>query len=151
MILKNPEELNGSSSVYDFELHMPIPTIGFIRQETGEDLVILSGTETKAKAHIRNITKLAMSYILSDKLTSTRYKLEYLIAKNAEYRNAFINFVAQIVFEIINSSALETYLSNAKDLENMFTNWTKATLKGSILNVDYFRKNLKTEEIRVGY
>lgn len=149
--LKNPEELDGLDSTYDFKLHMPIPSLDFIRQETGEDLIILSGTESKAKAHVKNLTKLAMSYVLADKIRNTRYKLEYLIAKNAEYRYAFLNFVAQIVFEVINSSALETYLSNAKDLDNMFTNWTKTTLKGSILNVDYFRQPLKTEEIRVGY
>lgn len=150
-IKHNPSDLDGLNSKYDYDLHLPIPTVDFIKQETGEDLILLAGNETKAKAFLRQIANFTMSFVKRDRSKETAYKLEYLIAKNKEYRHAFIMFVSNIVFEIINSQAMETYLTSGKNIDDMFTGLTKTQYEGSILNVYYFTEYLDSNVIRVGY
>lgn len=92
----NPDTLNGQST-YDYNLHLPIPTFSYIRQETGIDLILATGSEQEASATLKFITRTAMNAIKANLITETRNTIEFLIAKSKPHRESFLAVVAYIV------------------------------------------------------
>lgn len=92
----NPSTLDGQS-VYQYDIHLPIPTYSFIRQETGIDLIVATGSEQEAQATLRFLTRTAMNAIKTNLITETRNTIEFLIAKSVPHRQAFITVVAYLV------------------------------------------------------
>lgn len=95
----NPTTLDGDS-VYNFDLHLPIPTISYILQETGIDLVISTGSTTQANATLRFMTKTAMNAIKTNLTSEARVIIEYLIAKSERHRAAFLDVVAYLILAV---------------------------------------------------
>lgn len=95
----NPTTLDGDS-VYNFTLHLPIPTITYIAQETGIDLVVSTGSTTQANATLRFMTKTAMNAIKTNLTSEAKITVEYLIAKSAKYRAAFLDVVAYLILAV---------------------------------------------------
>lgn len=95
----NPTTLDGDS-VYNSTLHLPIPTISYIAQETGIDLVVSTGSTTQANATLRFMTKTAMNAIKTNLTSEARITVEYLIAKSAKYRAAFLDVVAYLILAV---------------------------------------------------
>ena len=95
----NPTTLDGDS-VYNFTLHLPIPTTSYIAQETGIDLVVSTGSTTQANATLRFMTKTAMNAIKTNLTSEARITVEYLIAKSAKYRAAFLDVVAYLILAV---------------------------------------------------
>lgn len=95
----NPTTLDGDS-VYNFTLHLPIPTTSYILQETGIDLVVSTGSNAQANATLRFMTKTAMNAIKTNLPAEARLSIEYLIAKNARHRAAFLDVVAYLILAV---------------------------------------------------
>ena len=71
----NPTTLDGDS-VYNFTLHLPIPTTSYILQETGIDLVVSTGSNSQANATLRFMTKTAMNAIKTNLTAEARISIE---------------------------------------------------------------------------
>lgn len=95
----NPTTLDGDS-VYNYDLHLPIPTISYIAQETGIDLVVSTGSTTQANATLRFMTKTAMNAIKTNLTSEARITVEYLIAKSERHRSAFLDVVAYLILAV---------------------------------------------------
>jgi len=95
----NPTTLDGDS-VYNYDLHLPIPTISYIAQETGIDLVVSTGSTTQANATLRFMTKTAMNAIKTNLTSEARITVEYLIAKSERHRAAFLDVVAYLILAV---------------------------------------------------
>lgn len=134
----NPTQLDGTTSKYDYNLHMPIPTLSFIADETGENMVINTGSEQKARALVKKYTKIAFNLIMSTKIQQTRNDLEYLIATNAEYRYAFISFVAGLISDIYVAGDEALLLASGVDITKHLTISTRALLEGGVLSIGRF-------------
>lgn len=129
-------QLDGKSgSVYDFTLHMPIPTLEKLRAETGIDLLAFTGTETKAKADLRMHTIKAKNILMGSKTRNSANDMEYLIATNETYRNDFIAYVCSFVYDVLYNGLLEKLnnIANAEDLTANLSFGSFAMLKGSSL------------------
>lgn len=95
----NPTSLDGDS-VYDFDIHLPLPTISYILQETGIDLTISTGSTTQANTTIRFMSKTAMNAIKANLPSQARINVEYLIAKSERHRSAFLDVVAYMILAV---------------------------------------------------
>lgn len=124
-----------SGSVYDFNLHMPIPTLEKLRAETGIDLLAFAGNETKAKADLKMHTLTAKNILMGSKTRNSANDIEYLIATNETYRNDFISYVCSFVYDILFNGLLEKLndIVNAEDLTANLSFSSFAMLKGSSL------------------
>jgi hypothetical protein len=124
-----------SGSVYDFNLHLPVPTLEKLRAETGIDLLAFTGTETKAKADLKMHTLTAKNILMGSKTRNSASDMEYLIATNETYRNDFISYVCGFVYDILFNGLLEKLnnIVNAEDLTANLSFGSFAMLKGSSL------------------
>lgn len=89
-------ELN--NSYYDKQTHTRYPNIDYIKNQTGEDLMVLVGNELRAKAEIRNITDEIKAYLQKTKLRVTFNYMEYLTAKDKEYANEWCKIIASVIY-----------------------------------------------------
>lgn len=86
------------NSTYDIKAHTRYPTIDFIKNETGEDMTVLVGSELRAKATIKQIVNDFKSYLSKNKLRETYNAIEYLVATNEEWINEWNRIIAAIIF-----------------------------------------------------
>lgn len=140
-----------SGSVYDFNLHLPVPTLEKFRAETGIDLLTFTGTEIKAKADMKMNAIKAKNILMGSKMRNSANDMEYLIATNETYRNDFVSYVCSFIYDILFNGLLEKMndIVNAEDLTANLSFGSFAMLKGSSL-----RNNQITGvryKYRVGY
>lgn len=83
--------------IWDYKLHFPIPTLTYILNRTGEDILSKYGTETEANSTILKITRFAKNYLLQTR--DNMLKWEYKIARDIdllyevlEYLLSFIDY-----------------------------------------------------------
>ncbi len=124
-----------SGSVYDFNLHLPIPTLEKLRAETGIDLLTFTGTEIKAIADIKMNAIKAKNILMGSKTRNSASDMEYLIAINETYRSDFISYVCSFIYDILFNGLLEKMndIVNAEDLTANLSFGSFAMLKGSSL------------------
>lgn len=96
--------LNDLNSVYDLDTHTAYPTVQYILNQTGENMITLTGNELKAKATIRQITDEVKQFLFNSKLRDTYNVLEYFIATNMNYRLEWIKSIANIIYAEYNMS-----------------------------------------------
>lgn len=95
----NPTSLDGDS-VYDYNLHIPIPTKEYILKETGIDLTLATGSIQEADATLRFMTKTAINAIKANLTSNARNIIEYLIAKSPRHRAGFLDVVAYLILAV---------------------------------------------------
>ncbi len=124
-----------SGSVYDFNLHLPVPTLEKFRAETGIDLLTFTGTEIKAKADMKMNAIKAKNILMGSKMRNSANDMEYLIATNETYRNDFVSYVCSFIYDILFNGLLEKMndIVNAEDLTANLSFGSFAMLKGSSL------------------
>lgn len=96
--------IKDNNSIYDVNTHTPYPTIDFIRQQTGEDMIVLVGNELKAQATIRQITDTFKRELRKYHLVNNFNFIEYLIATDDAWRFEFISTVAAIIYDHYNTT-----------------------------------------------
>jgi len=144
-----PADLNGSESVYNQALHLPIPTIQFVLTETGLDLTDAAGGETKANALLRFFSVTMMDAIKENLIQETKQKIEYLIAKTPRYRREFISLVATAVFTT-HLAGLDVF-NPTGDILDKVSSVTRARAKASDLTTQRWAFTLLQEDIRSDY
>jgi uncharacterized tellurite resistance protein B-like protein len=132
-----PTELDNNKSKYDYDNHVPYPTITFIQSETGENLNILSGSELRAKAEIKQITDEFKQELFNMKLRETFNTIEYLVAFKKEWRHEFIKSIANVIYAEYNTQ--ETRIDAIRRIIN----------GSSLLSIDKFIR--VKFDYRVGY
>lgn len=86
------------NSYYDLDTHTAYPTIQYIANQTGENMITLTGNELKAKAKIRQITDEIKQSLFNLKIRETFNVMEYLIATNRNYRLEWNKAIANIIY-----------------------------------------------------
>ena len=124
-----PTDLDKTTSIYDYDTHTPYPTIQFILDQTGEDMIVLAGSKIKARAEIRQLTDEVKSVLFRNKLRKTYNDLEYLIATKANFRYDFIKTVAQILYQ--------EYNNVNDDKETIILNGIKGS---TLLSIEHFTR-----------
>lgn len=143
----NPDSLNGDS-VYDYDLHLPIPTKSFIQREIGIDLTLATGSESQADATLRFLAKTAMNTIKANVPSQAKINVEYLIAKDSRYRQAFNDTVAFLVLTV-RGKGIDTLLSEGKGtLDNLSR---MARLQAEANDLLVHRYDFFVEEVRGNY
>lgn len=127
-------------SIYDINTHTPYPTLAYILQQTGEDIQLnVGGTQTKAKAIVRQITDTCYNILKDSKDTiETINILEYKIAVDETYRRAFLEYVATAVFVTYNFGADWLFDESDKKGLNRLPIMVKTKVSASVLNVGTF-------------
>ena len=60
-------EILTTISTYDETAHLPFPTLNYIKEETGEDIILNQGDTLKANAFVRQVTKALWNIIKQSK------------------------------------------------------------------------------------
>jgi hypothetical protein len=149
MILKtvNPSDLDGNS-VYDYNLHLPLPTKTYILQETGIDLTLATGSESEADATIRFISKTAMAVIKDNLPSQAKINIEYLIAKSVRHREAFCNVVAYMILAA-RGKGLDTLLDGGKGTLDSISRMARLQAEANDLLVHKY--DFRVDEVRSDY
>lgn len=143
----NPVSLNGDS-VYDFDLHLPIPTKSFVLREVGIDLTLATGNEQQADATLRFLSKTVMNVIKNNIPTQAKINIEYLIAKSERHRRAFIDTVAFLILSV-RGKGVDTLLNEGKGTLDSISRMARLQAEANDLLVhkyDFF-----VEDIRGNY
>jgi hypothetical protein len=143
----NPTSLDGNS-VYDFNLHLPIPTKTYILQETGIDLSLAVGSEVEADITLRFLAKTAMAVIKSNIPSQAKLNIEYLIAKSERHREAFCNVVAYMVLSV-RGKGLDTLLDGGKGTLDAISRMARLQAEANDLLVH--RYDFVVNEVRSDY
>lgn len=143
----NPTTLDGNS-VYDYDLHLPIPTKTFILQETGIDLTLATGSESEADSTLRFLSKTAMAVIKSNVPSQAKLNVEYLIAKSERHRQAFIDVVAYMVLSV-RGKGFDTLLDGGKGTLDAISRMARLQAEANDLLVH--RYDFYVDEVRGDY
>lgn len=120
-IRKIVNQLNGEDSKYDFKLHLPIPTLSFIVENSGFDMLEITGSKLQAERDIKFCTIIASRIMYADKLRNTKQVLEYMIATKESYRTDFLLYVATFINDMI-MNGLISKLSEISNFESFAKN-----------------------------
>lgn len=136
-------------STYDVAEHLPMPTLEFIRDETGFDLFKETGDYEKAKTHLKVYTKTAWKVLASSKTIDTKNKIEFLIATKEDWRREFLDLVASFVTSVYQLGGMD-FLSATQnpDLTRELPIIVQAQIKGGLLGLE---RIALTYDYRVGY
>ena len=136
-------------STYNDKDHLVYPTLEYILQETGEDIIVNQGSLLKANAYVKQMTRLCWNILASSKDSlDTISRLEYKIATNETYRKDFIDYVVSFIYDLIVNGADTLFDTTKKGLEAL-TPKTRSMVQSSSLSVGKF---LPFEyNYRVGY
>ena len=131
-----PKDLDGNS-IYNKSLHMPIPTMDDIFSVTGIDIQI-AGTTQENDRQIQSLTIKAYNHLMSKK--RDKRALEYLIAKDRDFRDAFTLYASTFIGQYI---LLGEDIHDNVDIKNAIDN--------SVLVYNKFDRIITDEEYRSDY
>lgn len=129
-------------SYYDKTLHLPIPLLSFVKEQTGFDLYLETGDELKAKAYVKTYTQAAWNYLRSTKTLATANAMEYLIATDENWRGEFLLYVTALISSVYTLGGVEVFnKSESADLIRELPMLARAAASGLLatkrLNVKY--------------
>lgn len=143
----NPTTLDGNG-VYDYNLHLPIPTKTYILQETGIDLTLATGSEAEADTTLRFLSKTAMAVIKANVPSQAKINVEYLIAKSERHRQAFLDVVAYMILSV-RGKGLDTLLDGGKGTLDALSRMARLQAEAHDLLVH--RYDFYVDEVRGDY
>lgn len=91
-----------TNSTYDYQTHTAYPTVDYILQQSGENIIEITGSKLKAEAVIRQLTDEVKVALMKYHLRETFNKFEFLIATRQDYRNEWIKTIANIIYQEYN-------------------------------------------------
>ena len=89
-----------ANSTWDYENHIAIPTLDYIKMITGYNLDVLGGTPSAidVEQRVKGLTWQARNFLFRTKENEETKKIyTYLIAFYEEYRNDFVNYVVEYI------------------------------------------------------
>jgi len=148
----NPKDLDKNISTYDFDNHIPVPSLSYFKKTTGEDLQLALGLDAaKANAVMFSHTKDAMNILLAAKLSADRKVIEYLIATNPDHRMDFVNYVCAYVKSTLvtgDEALMETGETN--DPIDSLPKVAQNAIKGTKLNIERYAARLRLD-VEINY
>ena len=152
----NPKDLDKNISIYDFDNHLPVPTVGYFKKTTGEDIMLELGIDAqKAAAIMFKHAKDCMNILQASKLMQDRKVVEYLIATNQDYRTDFVNYVcAYVASTLINGDEAITELGHTSNPLDRLPQSAQNAVKSTKIGIQKFtdRMRFEVEKIyRKGY
>lgn len=83
---------------WDYVLHFPIPTVNYVLNRTGIDIMSLKNNlEQQAKGELLLLTRTARNYIFRNKSVQQRKTIEWLIAHDIETLMNVLEFVLEFI------------------------------------------------------
>lgn len=143
----NPTTLDGDS-VYNFQLHLPIPTRSYIMRETGMDLILATGNEVEADALLRFMSITAMNMIKANVPSNARLNIEFLIAKNKRHREAFLEVVAMMILSA-KGKGIDTLLEGGQATIDTLSRIARVQAEANDLLVHHYDFTIK--DVRSDY
>ncbi len=131
---------------WDFKLHFPIPTLNYILNRTGEDLLAKFETETEANAVVIKVVRTAKNYLFNSR--TDMLKWEYAIARDIDMIYEILEYLlAFIDFSIIMGRYDDLFISIEKGKIFNVLEMAKDNLKANRSATFY----VPNDKIRVGY
>ena len=152
----NPKDLDKNISVYDFDNHLPIPTVSYFKKTTGEDIMLELGIDAqKATAIMFKHAKDCMNILQASKSAQDRKVIEYLIATSEDYRMNFVNYVCTYVAStLINGDEALTELGHTSNPLDRLPQSAQNAIKSTNIGIQRFTDRLRYEvetNYRKGY
>ena len=126
--------------MYYIDNEMVFPSLQFIKEQTGFDLLYETDDAAKAKGTVRSITKLAHRILMGEKILETQTILKDKILNDERYRREFLEFVISIIEDVYTSGTFE--FSNV-GAEEILTPKSRMFLEQGLLSVGRFRSYRK--------
>lgn len=106
-------ELDGlTGSEYDFNSHLPYPTIQKIYDDIGINLTLLEGSSYQAESKIKLFVRKAFQILNYGKTEKTNRDLEYMIATELHFRTSFVEYVINLIGDIFVSGNKSILMSS---------------------------------------
>lgn len=121
--------------MYTIDNEIVFPTLDFVKQETGHDIFYEAGSETKAKAIIKKLTKLAYRVLMKEKILQVQTVLKDKILNDEKYRREFLEFVLSVIDDVYTKGTFE-FLENGTD--DILTPKSRSYLEQGLLAVGRF-------------
>lgn len=120
------------NSIYDLASHTPIITQKYIKDTTGVDLSVMGdmiiGT---VDGRIKMLTLQAKAFLFGMRTYEAQQVMEYLIATNLEWRNAFEYYACMYVYQSLFNPEWD---KTPKEIST--------AINGSLLKTEYFTANI---------
>lgn len=131
---------------WDFKLHFPIPTLNYILNRTGEDLLAKFETETEANAVVLKVSRTAKNYLFNSR--TDMLKWEYAIARDIDMIYEVLEYLLSFIdFSIIMGRYEDLFMSIEKGKIFNSLQMAKENMKANRTATFY----IPNDEIRVGY
>ncbi len=124
---------------YNDQLKVAIPTIDYIKEMTGRDLVILEGNSQLAEAKVKGLTIKAKNYLYHLKTRETQTVLNFKIKTDEKYRNDFLNYAIAYIESSMFSDIDFVYGKDKPPFSVL------QAITGSLLSIDRFTSNVVVE------
>lgn len=131
---------------WDFKLHFPIPTLNYILNRTGEDLLAKFETETEANGVVLKVSRTAKNYLFNSR--TDMLKWEYVIARDIDMIYEVLEYLLSFIdFSIIMGRYDDLFMSIEKGKIFNSLQMAKENMKANRTATFY----IPNDEIRVGY
>ena len=113
--------LYDTNSTWDLNNHIAIPTLDFIKENTGLDMVtgghaIIGDVKNKVK----QLSISAKNKLYNDKSQRVRNALSYYIAYNELYNQYWLNYVSAYIYDTIINGGITDETKQAMQLINVY-------------------------------
>lgn len=137
-----------TNSVYNFNTHLPYPSIQSIYDNTGINLIELEGSTHQAESKVKLFTNKAYKILVYGKVERTNRQLEYLIATNEDFRREFLEYVISLIGDVFisgnNSILMGSEAETSESLRHRARFYHSGKLDAPSYILPYF-------EYRLGY
>lgn len=137
-----------TGSVYDFNAHLPFPTLDSIYANTGINLVELEGSTMQAEAKVKMFTRKAFKILTYNRVEKTNRDLEFLIATTTKFRQAFLEYVINLIGDLFISGNNSILTSSTNETSESLRQRARLYYAGTL---DAPRYQLAHYEYRLGY
>ena len=146
-----PSNLDDEKAVYDIDSHIHIPKLDYVMKKTGVDMIQgVGGDENVANGTMRFLAEFTMNTIKALTPPVSRPMLEFLCAKDADRRKAFLDVVCSLV-TVTRGKGLAELLGSGDIDQSSLPKVVQITAQASGLLVKYYSRELPQEYIRENY
>ena len=115
---------------WDYKLHFPVPTLNYITQRTGEDLLKLFNTELEANGKTISLTRSAKQFLFKNRVDEKAW--EYEIAHNIDLLYEVLEYILEFInFAFITGDYIDYYKLSNSSVKSLGLTSTKNNLLGA--------------------
>ncbi len=122
------------NSTYSDELHVSIPTLDYIKLNTGFDMIIEKGNKELAESTVISLTSKARDFLFVDKPLESQRAMSYLIKNNPTWTKAWESYVLRYIEATFNYGDESAWEKVPQTIKN--------AIYGGILRANYFTEDI---------